>query len=94
MYMHMHKHTRYPCLQAPTPGGKGDGNEAIAFTFTHTHTHTHTHTQVVGIMVNLLGFSVPIPLCISKNLKAHHIALLGYISPILALVTVAGYIFA
>lgn len=52
---------------------------------------TSNSTDVLGILVNLLGFSVPIPLCLSTTMQAHHVGLLGYISPILALLTVSGY---
>ena len=48
--------------------------------------------QPLTILTNMLGFSIPIPLCISTSLQAQHIALLGYIPPILMLATVTGYV--
>ena len=63
-------------------------------THTHTPTHPHTHTQVLSIVLNLLGFSVPIPLCLWEGIQAQHIALLGYIPPALALFTIIGYVIA
>lgn len=48
--------------------------------------------QPLSILTNLMGFSIPIPLCISTHLQAQHVALLGYIPPILMLSTVVGYV--
>ena len=39
-------------------------------------------SQGVAILLNLLGFSVPIPLCISRSLEAQYVALLGFIPPL------------
>lgn len=48
-------------------------------------------TQPLAILTNIVGFSIPIPLCVSTSLQAQHIALLGYIPPILVLATVMIY---
>ena len=50
--------------------------------------------QPLSVLVNMLGFCLPIPLCISQGLKAHQVAALGYISPMLALCTVVVYTIA
>lgn len=50
--------------------------------------------QGLSIMLNLLGFSVPIPLCLWEGVTAQYVALLGYIPPVLALLTIIGYIIA
>ena len=42
-------------------------------------------TQVLRILLNLLGLSVPLPLCLHESLRAHHVALLGYVSPALTI---------
>ena len=42
-------------------------------------------------VANLLGFSLPIPLCISDMMEAHWVVLLSYVSPILALITIVIY---
>lgn len=39
------------------------------------------YIQPIAVIVNLLGFSIPIPLCISESLGAQYVALLGYIPP-------------
>lgn len=45
-------------------------------------------TQVIRVLLNLLGLSIPFPLCISQSLHAHHVALLGYISPIVGILCI------
>ncbi|CAI8015363.1 hypothetical protein GBAR_LOCUS9518 [Geodia barretti] len=57
-------------------------------------TTTNASSTLLSILVNLLGFSLPFPLCLSTQVPAHYVALLGYISPILAMATVASYIFS
>ena len=56
------------------------------YTVCHCISHCVTlcdTVQVVRILLNLLGLSVPIPLCLSESLKAYQVALLGFVSPIL-----------
>ena len=48
----------------------------------------------MSAMVNLLGYGLPLPLCLSKSLEAHQVAVMTYISPILVLSTVAVYTIA
>ena len=60
----------------------------------HTYVYmydTHTH-QALSIVLNVLGFSVPLPLCISQTIGAHYIALFGYLSPLLASITIAAFV--
>ena len=49
------------------------------------------HLQGLRYFLNLLTFSVPLPWCVSTSLPTHGVALLGYISPILALTTLVVY---
>jgi hypothetical protein len=51
-----------------------------------------TTASGLSTFLNLLGFSLPFPVCLSADVKAHYVALLGYISPILAMATVASYV--
>lgn len=46
---------------------------------------------MIRVLLNLLGLSIPFPFCISESLKAHHVALLGYISPVLVLLVIAFF---
>jgi predicted outer membrane repeat protein len=50
--------------------------------------------QFASTLSNLLGFSLPIPLCISEILEAHWVVLLSFVSPILALLTIVIYAIA
>ena len=50
-----------------------------------------THIQGLRHFLNLLSFSVPLPWCVSTTLPTHGVALLGYISPLLALATLIVY---
>lgn len=52
----------------------------------------HAWLQSLALLTNVLGSSLPIPMCISTNIGAHHIALLGYFPPLLVLATVAVYV--
>ncbi len=49
-------------------------------------------TQVLRTLLNLLGLSVPFPVCLSESLRAHHVALLGYVSPLLTLLCIVLFI--
>ena len=64
---------------------------------THTHTyhtlHTH-HPQPLSIILNLLGFSLPIPLCLSSSIRAYYMALFGFITPLLIISCIAAYTIA
>ena len=44
--------------------------------------------QVVRILVNLFNLSVPIPFCLSASLRAHYVALLGFVTPALIIISV------
>ena len=50
--------------------------------------------QVFSSLLNLFGISVPFPLCLSTSpaLKAHYVALLGYVAPILVLLPLIVYV--
>ena len=52
---------------------------------------TFIFPQALTIMVNMLGYGLPLPLCLSKSLEAHQVAVLAYISPILMISTVVVY---
>ena len=47
--------------------------------------------EFASTVATLLGFSLPIPLCISDMMEAHWVVLLSYVSPILALITIVIY---
>ena len=47
--------------------------------------------QPLGVFLNLLGFSLPLPVCVSPSLRAHHVALLGFVTPIIGGLMVVGY---
>ena len=53
--------------------------------------YTHVHMQDLRLLLNLLTFSVPLPWCVSTTLPTHGVALLGYLSPLLALTTLIVY---
>jgi len=43
--------------------------------------------------VNVLGFALPFPLCMHKSLDVLTVAILGYVPPLLALLTAVAYWF-
>ena len=45
----------------------------------------------LSIFLNLLGFSLPIPLCLSNSIKANYMALFGFITPVLIIFCIAAY---
>ena len=53
-----------------------------------------SRSQVFSSLLNLFGISVPFPLCLSMSpaLKAHYVALLGYVAPILVLLPLIVYV--
>ncbi|KAL5515915.1 hypothetical protein EMCRGX_G001160 [Ephydatia muelleri] len=55
---------------------------------------TYDKIQDIGVFLNLLGFSLPIPLCLSPSIKAYYVALFGYISPLLVMISIATYVLA
>jgi hypothetical protein len=48
--------------------------------------------DAIGVIVNALGFSVPIPFCISKTIGAEYIALLHYIPPLIIVTMVQIFV--
>ena len=48
--------------------------------------------QEIAVILNVLGFSNPIPFCIAKGVGAEYIALLGYIPPLIIFTTIIGFI--
>ncbi|XP_019851702.1 PREDICTED: uncharacterized protein LOC109581757 [Amphimedon queenslandica] len=46
----------------------------------------------VAVVVNVLGFSVPIPFCISQSLGAEYVALFGYIPPLIMIAACLGFV--
>ena len=52
----------------------------------------HLLQFAVNLVLNLLGTNLPFPLCISPWIQATWMAFLGYIPPLLALITVGVFV--
>lgn len=46
----------------------------------------------IDILVNLLGFSLPIPTCFTKHISALYVALLGLVPPLLVTLVTVIYV--
>ena len=46
----------------------------------------------IDILVNLLGFSLPIPTCFTKDISAVYVALLGLVPPLLVTLVTIIYV--
>jgi len=44
------------------------------------------------VLVNLLGFSLPIPSCFTKDIPALYVALLGLVPPLLVTLVTVAYV--
>ncbi|XP_065897690.1 uncharacterized protein [Dysidea avara] len=51
-------------------------------------------SDFVDVLVNLFGFSLPIPSCFVKNISALYVALLGLVPPLLVTITILVYAFS
>ena len=58
--------------------------------FAHTFSSVQSLT-FVRYVVNILGFSLPFPVCISVNIDTHWVVLLSFVPPILVSITIFLY---
>ncbi len=47
--------------------------------------------RFTDFIVNVFGFAMPFPVCLHENLPVVVVALLGYIPPLLAIITAVAY---
>ena len=78
-------HSAYPALLPLLPSHYHSPCMHVPFML------TDTYMQDLRLLLNLLTFSVPLPWCVSTTLPTHGVALLGYLSPLLALTTLIVY---
>ena len=72
--------------------------QVIGVVYRNTPYLLRTEENEIGYMffdflINFLGFAMPFPICLSQSVPAFAIGLLGYIPPIIALVTAFTYTF-
>jgi hypothetical protein len=54
-------------------------------------TATGSVRSFFDFLVNVFGFAMPFPVCLHENLPVVVVALLGYIPPLLAIITAIAY---
>ena len=91
---HAHTHT-HTCTHTHSHTHTHNLSHTHTHNLTHTHTHTtsHTHTQYkfFDFLINMLGISLPFPICFLEGVPALSVAFLGFIPPLIALVTASIY---
>ena len=54
--------------------------------------NAHMQFAFFDFLINMLGFAMPIPVCLWENLPALGVAFLGFIPPVIATVTAIFYV--